>query len=204
MRWAAVILAGGRGERLGGALKALLDLEGQRLVDRVAPQLAGAETVLLSCGHHDAANWSLPAGWIILPDLAMPVGGPLAGLVAAVDWARRQHLPPDAVVLAPVDSPLLPKDLPHRLVVALTEAPASLASHAGDLYPTSSAWRLEAVSDLPERMMSDAAPTSLRRLAERLGAVVVEVPPAPDGGNPLADLDTPADHLALARRLRRH
>lgn len=202
MSWVAVILAGGRGERLGGEVKALIDLEGERLLDRAARLVAGAETILVSCGPHDPRRWDLPPDWIALPDLPQPLGGPMAGLIAAIDWARRQPSPPEAILLAPVDSPLLPADLPRRLVSELAGAPCSVASHAGQLYPTSSAWRFDAVADLPRQLDLGTAPGSLRRLAEHLGAAIIEVPPAPDGGNPFADLDTPADRLALADRLR--
>lgn len=204
MKWAAVILAGGSGTRLGGELKALIELEGERLVERAARLLVGADTVLVSCGPHDPRSWNLAADWLTLPDLPLPLAGPLAGLLAAIDWAVRQPLPPDAIVLAPVDSPLLPHDLPARLIAGLANAPASLACHAGELYPTSSAWRLDAIASLPREAAAGTAPRSLRRLAERLQARIVEVPTGPDGGNPLADLDTPADRPALARRLRRH
>lgn len=204
MNIAGVILAGGRGERLGGVLKALVNLEGERLIDRAASRLGAVDRILVSCGPHDPASWDLPADWLPLPDLAQPLGGPLAGLLAAIDWATRQPTPPDALVLAPVDSPLLPLDLTQRLVTALTRAPASLARHAGELYPTSSAWRLDAVANLPHEAATGTAPRSLRRLAQHLAAEVLDVPAGPDGGNPFADLDTPADRLALALRLRAH
>lgn len=202
MKWVAVILAGGRGERLGGELKALIELDGERLVDRAAGRVGRPETILVSCGPHDPSGWHLSADWIAMPDLPLPLGGPLAGLIAASAWAVRQASPPEAIVLAPVDSPLLPLELPAQLLAALAEAPASVASHAGNLYPTSSAWRLDAIAGLAAEAASGAAPASLRQLAERLSARAIDVPAGPDGGNPLADLDTPADHLALARRLR--
>src|SRR5690606_13300390 len=59
---AAVILAGGRGERLGGMVKAELRVGGVRLLDRVLPIVAGCRPVVVAHGPHDPARLELPAG----------------------------------------------------------------------------------------------------------------------------------------------
>lgn len=200
MRLAAVILAGGSGERLGTVVKATLRFGNRRLIDLVDARLAAAETRLVSCGRHDPSGWRLRPHLIPLPDLPFATFGPLAGLAAAAHWATAAPLPPEAILLAPVDSPLLPEDMLPRMVAALADAPVVLASFGGQSYPTSSIWRFAALADLPRQLAAGQAPKSLRRLAETLGATDLPFPAANDGGDPFANLNTLADLIALERR----
>ena len=198
-RVAAVILAGGRGERLGGIIKANLQVGGRRLLDRVAERLAAADNLLVAHGPIPADLLDLAPGQIGIHDLATDYAGPLAGLAAALDWATRQQDPPDLLVLAPVDTPFLPPDYLGRLVAALDIAPVAIASSAGQPYPTSSAWRRDALRGLLDDMHAGTAPRSLKRLAERLGAATIAFPPH-RGGDPFANANTPQDLLALEQR----
>jgi molybdopterin-guanine dinucleotide biosynthesis protein A len=198
---AAVILAGGSGERLGTVIKATLRLGNRRLIDLVDARLGEAETRLVSCGRHDLSGWRLPPHLVPLPDMPLQTFGPLAGLAAATQWATARPRPPEAILLAPVDSPFLPEDLLPRLAAVLSEAPAGIASFAGQPYPTSSLWRLAPLADLPAQLATGRGPKSLRRLAEMLGAVELPFPAAADGSDPFANLNTVADLLALERRL---
>lgn len=201
-RIAAVILAGGRGERMGGAVKANLMVGGRRLLDRLGDALAPADAVLVAHGRIDPAVLGLPAGHIAVPDLESDCGGPLAGLAGAVAWAQLQPDRPDILVLAPVDTPFLPADYIPRLVAGLASRPAAIATYAGQAYPTSSAWSLEAIADLPRQVADGSAPHSLRRLAAALGATEV-VFPAHAGGDPFANANTPDELLVLQRRAER-
>ncbi len=198
-RIAAVVLAGGRGERLGGVIKANLTIGGRRLLERVSAVLAEAETILVSCGSFDPASLRLLPGQLAIPDLPTEYGGPLAGLAAAVQWATGQSQPPEWLILAAVDTPFLPPQYLRRLADAA--APAAIASFGGQPYPTSSAWQLEAVCDLPERVRVGSAPRSLKRLGQALGAADIPFP-AHAGGDPFANLNTPEDRLELERRAR--
>ncbi|HEY9011397.1 MAG TPA: molybdenum cofactor guanylyltransferase [Devosia sp.] len=195
-RVAAVILAGGRGERLGGVIKADLTIGGMRLLDRVAAVLAGADALLVARGSLDL---DLPRGAIGVADLPTDYAGPLGGLAAAVDWVRQQQERPDILVLAPVDTPFLPPDYLALLAAPLATAPVAVAAFAGQPYPTSSAWWLAAITDLPDAVRAGTAPHSLKRLAESLGAVPVDFPPRA-GGDPFANANTPEELRALERR----
>jgi molybdenum cofactor guanylyltransferase len=196
-RIAAVILAGGRGERMGGVIKANLTVGGIRLLDRVSAALTGADSVLVA--HGNIAALDLLPGQIPLPDLASPYAGPLAGLAAAATWALMQAERPEILVLAAVDTPFLPPNYVPMLISGLDAAPAAVATYDGQSYPTSSAWRLTAIVDLPKMVLAGTAPRSLKRLAESLGAASVPFPPHA-GGDPFANANTPADLLALERR----
>lgn len=196
---AAVILAGGRGERLGGVVKANLVVGGRVLLERVSEALSSADVILVAHGPLDPVALSLRPGHIPIPDLPTDYAGPLAGLAAAVGWALTQPEPPETLLLAPVDTPFLPPDYVSRLLAGLAGAPAAIASFEGQSYPTSSAWRLDAVRDLSAGVRAGTAPHSLKRLAEALGAVTVPFP-LHAGGDPFANANTPDELLALQRR----
>jgi molybdenum cofactor guanylyltransferase len=127
----ALVLAGGRGSRMGGVDKGLQLLDGRPLVSHVIERLAPqAGRVLIS------ANRNLDAyaafGHVVLPDTpGLEFAGPLAGMLAGLN-----AVPEDAWLLtAPCDCPLLPLDLGERLLAAA--APHGLAfAQAAREHPT--------------------------------------------------------------------
>ena len=189
----AVILAGGRGERLGGVVKAQLRVGGVRLIDRVAARVAACRPIILSSGPHDPAGMGLPPGVVAVADLPGEYAGPLAGLAAALTGL------PDGIellVCAAVDAPFLPVDYVERLMAGLGEASAAVARYDSQPYPTNSIWRVERLRDLPARLLAGTAPRSLKSLAAQIGGVTIDWPSSPDG-DPFANINTPED-LALA------
>lgn len=196
---AGVILAGGRGERLGHVVKANLIIGGRTLLERVAGSLASPSPILVAYGAVPPEELALPLNSILIPDLASDYAGPLAGLAGAVAWARQQAAPPQILILAPVDTPFLPPDYVDRLTAPLKTSSAAVASFDGQPYPTSSAWRLAAIDHLADDVLAGTAPRSLKRLADRLGAMHVPFPPHA-GGDPFANANTPAELLELQRR----
>ncbi|SPF77576.1 molybdenum cofactor guanylyltransferase MobA [Pseudoprimorskyibacter insulae] len=126
-----VILAGGQATRMGGGDKCLLPLGGQPLlahvVDRLAPQVGA---VALNA-NGDAARFDafgLPVVADTIPDFA----GPLAGVLAGLDWAADQGA--DAIVTVAADTPFFPCDLVPRLMLAAEGQahPLVLAATKGD------------------------------------------------------------------------
>lgn len=110
-----VILAGGLATRMGGGDKGLLHIGGQTLLDhvinRLRPQVGG---LALNANGDPArfADLSMP----ILPDSIKGFAGPLAGVLAGLDWAAEQGA--DAIVTAAADTPFFPRDLVARLTDA--------------------------------------------------------------------------------------
>lgn len=198
-RTVGVILAGGRGERLGGVIKANLVIGGRRLLDRVTERLQKVDTLLVAHGPIPPGALSLASHHIGIPDLDTDYAGPLAGLAAAVDWANQQARPPEFLLLAPVDTPFLPEDYLVRLIAGLANAPAAIASFDGQPYPTNSAWRRSALLDLPTKLGAGTAPHSLKRLGTALGAIQVDFPANADG-DPFANANTRDDLVVLERR----
>ncbi|MEM6596161.1 MAG: molybdenum cofactor guanylyltransferase MobA, partial [Pseudomonadota bacterium] len=121
---AGVILAGGQSRRMGGGDKGLLDLGGRKLIthviDRLEPQVA--EIALNANG--DAARFDL--GLPVIPDSIDGFAGPLAGVLAGLDWAAAQgHT---HIVTAAADTPFFPCDLVPRLMLAAENGPIALAA----------------------------------------------------------------------------
>lgn len=121
----AVILAGGRSSRMGGGDKVLLDLNGKTLLDHVIARLrAQAGPLALSANGDPArfAGFGLPVLADSLPDFP----GPLAGILAGMDWAA--GLGADRVLVAAGDTPFLPLDLAEKLREAAGASGLALAA----------------------------------------------------------------------------
>ena len=107
-----IILAGGQATRMGGGDKGLLDVGGQtllaRVIARLGPQVAG----MALNANGDAARFA-GFGLPVLPDSIVGHPGPLAGVLAGLDWAAEQGA--DTIVTAAADTPFFPRDLVSRL-----------------------------------------------------------------------------------------
>ena len=116
-----VILAGGRGTRMGGVDKGLKRLRGRPMVEwvieRFAPQVG---EVLINANQNLEAYGAL--GYRVIPDEIEGYAGPLAGLHRGLSEATHE-----LVATAPCDSPFLPADLISRLNSALSARQADLA-----------------------------------------------------------------------------
>lgn len=196
---AGLILAGGRGERLGGAIKSELVLGGVRLLERVATRLGSCSPLLVAHGRIDPAALRLTAGMIAVPDLDGDYAGPLAGVAGAIAYLNALTAPPELLVSVAVDTPLLPADFVERLVAGLGDNPAAIASYAGQPYPTNAIWRIERFRDLPAQVSARTAPRSLKSLATAAGGISVEWPTAA-AGDPFANVNTPEDLAELEQR----
>ena len=200
----AVILAGGEGQRLGGIIKANIEIGGRRLLLRVADALGARDRpILVAHGRIDLPLLALPAGFQPVPDLQSDYPGPLAGLAGAVAWLEAQGWSPNFVTTAAVDTPFFPPDFVAKAVSSLSEADAPadamIARCAGQDYPTNAVWRFASVSALAERVRRGTAPHSLKRLGEELGARYLDWP-AVAGVDPFANINTPEDLHRLGAR----
>lgn len=194
---AVVIIAGGQGQRLGGVRKAHLKIGGKRLIDRVASALGASDRqTLIATGHWPTQAFANDPG-IAIADMTTEIGGPLAGLAAAIDHLRSQSHPPDLVLTSAVDIPFLPPDFEQRLVAAIAVTPAAYARVGDTFYPTNALWRFESVATLPDAVRNGTAPKSLKHMLQELGGQPVDWADAP---NPFANINTVADLLALSRR----
>lgn len=197
----AVIIAGGRGERLGGVRKADLLLAGKRLVDHVAEALGPLKSpLMIAVGPQDDGRGQRSDA-IAVQDLDAPLGGPLAGLAAAVASLQERGIAQGLLVSAAVDGPLLPPDYVAQLSAAIGPAPAVVAAWGDQFYPPNALWQLDAVADLPAQVRAETAPKSLKALLQRLGARQVDWQNHTQN-NPFRNINTVADLLALGKMLR--
>lgn len=122
-----VVLAGGRGTRMGGLDKGLVEFEGKPLAARVLARLAPQVGALLISANRNLDRYAALGAPVVtdLPDLA-PFAGPLAGIRAALAAIRTPWL---AVVAC--DTPNVPLDLVERLAAGLDGARASVAAAGG-------------------------------------------------------------------------
>ncbi|MHB1102633.1 MAG: molybdenum cofactor guanylyltransferase [Devosia sp.] len=203
-RVAAVILAGGRGERLGGVIKANLIVGGMRLLDRTTQAIASsASPILVAHGRLDPALMALTERHVPIPDLASDYAGPLAGVAAAVAWCNSRRVPPDYLLSLAVDTPFFPHDFVAVALAAIgAEAAAAIARYATQDYPTNALWRLASVDTLPGRVADGGGPHSLKRLATELDAIHLDWP-VDGAGDPFANANTPGDLQALRARAAR-
>jgi molybdopterin-guanine dinucleotide biosynthesis protein A len=116
-----LILAGGKGSRMGGVDKGLQAFRGKRLVDhvyeRLAPQVGG---VVINANQNQEEYRTF--GVRVVSDAIGGFAGPLAGFHAGLSVSKRPFL-----ASVPCDSPFLPADLVERLYARLDEAGAELA-----------------------------------------------------------------------------
>lgn len=185
-----VVLAGGRGERMG-APKARLRVGNATLVEWIVARLAPSFAEVLVCGATEAPR---PARAI--PD-ARVGAGPLAGVEAGLAAAAHD----DVFVLA-CDTPRASVALAELLVAAAQGHHAAVPEVAGRRQPTCGAYRRAALA--PLRAYLDAGGRRATRALEVLDVVSVDERALASAGidaGELADLDTPADYDAFVASL---
>jgi molybdenum cofactor guanylyltransferase len=156
LRIFGVILAGGGGRRMGGTDKAALMLGGETLLARAIARLEPQVERLAISANGDGTRFGnrLP----VLAD-ATPLG-PLAGILAALNWAAPQGA--TAVVAVAVDTPFFPGDLVPQLCLAAESSPTGLAIAASAKdHPTCSFWPVTLAPALKTFLASGANPRVL-------------------------------------------
>ena len=109
-----LVLAGGLARRMGGGDKARIRIGGKTILERVLARLAPQCTAIILNANGDPARFG-DTGLPVVPDTVPDFAGPLAGILAGLDWAAA-HAPEVAdVVSVPGDCPFLPPDLVSRL-----------------------------------------------------------------------------------------
>jgi molybdenum cofactor guanylyltransferase len=116
-----LVLAGGRGSRMGGVDKGLMPLEGRPMVAHVLARLRPQVGGVLISANRNLDMYSV-FGHPVLPDLTAGQPGPLAGIQAALALC-----PTEFLLTVPCDTPWLPDDLAARLAQALEDSGAELA-----------------------------------------------------------------------------
>lgn len=198
-RAVAVILAGGRGERLGGCDKAGIVLAGKSLIERACDRLRHQADLILISRRTPERDWPLPAGTVEIFDLPGDFGGPLAGIGSALAHIDKESLEADFLLSMAVDSPLFPLDFAARARPDLQEQ-AGIGLYDGQVYPTNGLWRVGALAELPARIEARDSPKGPKALLETLVWKKVDWFPQADG-NPFDNANTLEDLNNLERRV---
>lgn len=196
-----VILAGGLATRMGGGDKALLQIGGQtllqRVIHRLQPQVAG----MALNANGDPARFD-GFGLPVLPDSIDGFPGPLAGVLAGLDWAAEQGA--EAIVTVAADTPFFPVDLvdvlqdtaqgmTHPLVLAATprgEEKTKSMSRSGLIrHPTFGLWPVALRDDLRGALHDGIKKVVIWTEKHGGREAVFET----DNGDPFFNVNTPED-----------
>jgi molybdopterin-guanine dinucleotide biosynthesis protein A len=208
-----VVLAGGEGRRMGrrrmgpGVLKPLRPLGGRpmvaHVVERLRPQVMDLVVV---------ANDPLPGLRAlkvpVIPDppdiqrAAQREGrrlGPLAGVLAGMEWARKHHPHAGWILTAPADAPFLPMDLTVRLcgLMHVPEPDVLMVRHGRRREHALAVWSVKLAGDLRRALLEEG----LRRVDAFAERYVLAELAWPGSGAPFLNINTPADLTRAAGRL---
>jgi molybdenum cofactor guanylyltransferase len=151
-----VLLAGGLARRMGGGDKPMRQIAGRSILERVIARLTPQCGELILNANGDPARFAR-FGLPVIADTVENFPGPLAGILAALDWAAA-HRPSVSIVLsAAADCPFLPRDLVARLHEALLSEDAQLAVAAsgGQSHPVIGLWRVGLRDELRHALVQD-------------------------------------------------
>jgi len=151
-----LLLAGGQARRMGGGDKALRLIGGVPLLDRVIERMRPqVETLVLNANGDPArfAGFGLP----VVPDSVPDYAGPLAGVLAGLDWTAEHRPDCPYIVSVATDAPFLPGDLVSRLVRGMEKSGADLACAAsgGQPHPVIGLWPVRLREDLRRAVVAE-------------------------------------------------
>ncbi len=149
-RIAGVILAGGKATRMGGGDKGMREIGGRRLIDHVIERLTPQVSTIVLNANGDPSRFG-EFGFPVLPDSLPDYPGPLAGVLAALDWAAENGV--NHVVSVAADTPFFPLDLVEALKKAAGPEGLALAANPDETsrvqrQPTFGLWPVALRRDL--------------------------------------------------------
>lgn len=193
----AMILAGGRATRMNGADKPLLPLGGRPLLALQLDRLRSQVGPVAINANGDPARYA-GFGLAVLPDGLPDWPGPLAGVLAAMDWAF--GLGTDQVLTVAGDTPFLPVDLVDRLMAARGPSGLALAAtrekDGQRLHPTCGLWPVALRDDLAATLARDQRRVRDFTARHQPGLAVWDASP-----DPFANINTPEDLIRAEARL---
>lgn len=197
-----LILAGGLARRMGGGDKGLIAVGGETILDRALSRMKPQCARMIINANGDPSRFAftgLPVVADDIPDFA----GPLAGILAGLDWAAANQPDADYVVSAPGDCPFLPRDLVERLESARVKEGKPLAcAKSGDWrHPVVGLWQVALRADLRHALMEE----SLHKIeiwTARYGVAIAEWPDQPV--DPFFNVNTPEDATRANEIAARH
>lgn len=196
MSLAIVILAGGKATRMGGGDKPLREIAGRSILARVIERVAAQGLPLALNANADPARFA-GFGLPVIADAMADHPGPLAGILAGLDWAAGLGGIED-VLSVPGDCPFIPRDLAARLDEARGNAgmPLACAGSGGWTHPVIGLWPVAIREDL--RAALAQGERKIDRFTARFGCATAAWPV--EGFDPFFNVNTP-EELAEAEAL---
>lgn len=197
-----VILAGGQSSRMGGGDKGMRALGDRPLllhvIQRLRPQV---ERLVLNANGDPArfAGFDVP----VVPDSVPGFAGPLAGVLAGMDWAADELPEAHYIVTVPADGPFLPRDLVAHLAKAMLDEDAeiAMAASAGQPYPVIGLWPV-ALRDALRRALTVEDVHKVDAWTARYRRVTASFPTYPV--DPFFNANAPEDLAEAERLLKAH
>jgi molybdopterin-guanine dinucleotide biosynthesis protein A len=192
-----LVLAGGLARRMGGGDKALLRIGETTILDRVLERLAPQCSRVIINANGDPSRLAF-TGLTVVADDVPDFAGPLAGVLAGLDWAAA-HMPDVAYVASvPGDCPFLPRDLVARLDAARAAERALLAcARSGEWrHPVVGLWPVALRADL-RRALTEEGLHKIEVWTARHGVAIADWPNEPV--DPFFNVNTPAEAAEAGR-----
>jgi molybdopterin-guanine dinucleotide biosynthesis protein A len=207
-----VVLAGGEGKRMGpGPLKPLRRLAGRPMVAHVVERLRPQVMDLVVIANQPAAAFRSLKVPVIAdpPDIQRAARreegskgrklGPLAGILAGMEWAKAHHPHSGWILTAPADVPFLPLDLTVRLCghLHVPEPDVLMVRHGRRREHTIAVWSVKLAADLRRAVLEEG----VRRVEEFARRYNFAELVWPGGADPFLNVNTPAEFSLATRRL---
>jgi len=188
-----LVLAGGLARRMGGGDKARLKIGGSTILDRVLATMSGQCVDIIINANGDPARFA-DTGCVVVPDNVPGHPGPLAGILAGLDWLSRQDNGVEWLLSVPGDCPFLPDDLVERLHMARRKmgagVPLACARSGEWRHPVIGLWPLALRENLRKALVQDG----LRKIevwTAKHGVAIADWPDQPV--DPFFNVNTPED-----------
>ena len=195
-----VLLAGGLARRMGGGDKPMRIIGGRTILARAIARLKPQCDGLILNANGDPARFSA-FGLPVISDNVADFPGPLAGILAALDWTAANRPSVEWILSAAADCPFLPRDLVARLYQALQQQNAQLAVAAsgGQTHPVIGLWSVSLRDELRHALVAEDI-RKIDRWTARYRLATVSWPTTPL--DPFFNANTVED-IAEAERLAR-
>jgi molybdopterin-guanine dinucleotide biosynthesis protein A len=193
-----VVLAGGLARRMGGGDKARLHIGGATILERVLARMRTQCSALILNANGDPARFA-DTGLPVVADTVPDFAGPLAGILAGLDWAAAHAGDSTEIVSVPGDCPFIPDDLVMRLSAAREKenTPLACARSGEQRHPVIGLWPVALREDLRAAVSKEGV-RKIEAWTARHGVAVAQWPATPV--DPFFNVNTPED-VAQAQQL---